>query len=141
MRQIGVYTRRTSTCADLGLIHYFQQHATIDREALQAYKEFRLKLKKRARHLKHANSPVQLIVDIPRYVNCIAMPLGGVTKAGRPVFLKIPYFGPEALEQLARYDSSIIVGFRRVSGTTHTPLRCSGSRRSMGTCRPVRQNQ
>ena len=112
--------------ADLGLYSItFNNDATIDREALQAYKEFRIEAEeKEFRHFLEVfapNSPVQPIVDIPRYVNdCIARTLGGVTKAGRPVFLKIPYFGPEAMEQLARYDSSIIVGILGgSSGTTH----------------------
>ena len=112
--------------ADLGLYSItFNNDATIDREALQAYKEFRIEAEEKGfRHFLEVfapNSPVQPIVDIPRYVNdCIARTLGGVTKAGRPVFLKIPYFGPEAMEQLARYDSSIIVGILGgSSGTTH----------------------
>ena len=112
--------------ADLGLYSItFNNDATIDREALQAYKEFRVEAEEKGfRHFLEVfapNSPVQPIVDIPRYVNdCIARTLGGVTKAGRPVFLKIPYFGPEAMEQLARYDSSIIVGILGgSSGTTH----------------------
>ena len=37
----------------------------------------------------------------------------------RPIFLKIPYFGPEALEQLVSYDSSVVVGILGGSaGTT-----------------------
>ena len=112
--------------ADLGLYSItFNNDATIDREALQAYKEFRIESEgKGFRHFLEVfapNAPVQPIADIPRYVNdCIARTLGGITKAGRPVFLKIPYFGPEAMEQLARYDSSIIVGILGgSSGTTH----------------------
>ena len=35
------------------------------------------------------------------------------------MFLKIPYFGPEALEQLVSYDSSVVVGILGGSaGTT-----------------------
>jgi len=36
--------------------------------------------------------------------------LAGVTSRGRPVFLKIPYHGPAAMEALVRYDSSVVVG-------------------------------
>tara|TARA_Y100001960_G_C14779357_1_gene885473 strand:+ start:5632 stop:6654 length:1023 start_codon:yes stop_codon:yes gene_type:complete len=116
--------------ADLGLYSMtFNNDATLDREALQAYKEFRNEAEQKGfRHFLEVfapNAPVQPIADIPRYVNdCIARTLGGVTKAGRPVFLKIPYFGPESMEQLARYDSSIIVGILGgSSGTTHDAFR------------------
>ena len=115
---------------DLGLYSItFNNDAQLDREALQAYKEFRIEAElKGFRHFLEVfapNAPVQSITDIPRYVNdCIARTLGGVTKAGRPVFLKIPYFGPESMEQLAHYDSSIIVGILGgSSGTTHDAFR------------------
>jgi hypothetical protein len=46
--------------------------------------------------------------------------LAGVPRAGRPVFLKIPYLGPEVTEQLAAYDRSLIVGILGGgAGTTH----------------------
>lgn len=48
---------------------------------------------------------------VPDYVNdCIVRCLAGVTAADRPQFLKIAYNGPKALENLASYDPSIIVG-------------------------------
>ena len=48
---------------------------------------------------------------IPDYVNdCMMRCLAGVTKADRPQFLKIPFNGPKALEDLASYDPSVIVG-------------------------------
>ena len=55
-----------------------------------------------------------------RFVNdSIVRLLAGVGLATRPLFLKIPYFGPAAMEQLASYDSSIIVGILGGSaGTT-----------------------
>ena len=46
--------------------------------------------------------------------------LAGVTERGRPVFLKIPYNGPRALEELVAYDSSLVVGILGGSaGTTY----------------------
>ena len=36
--------------------------------------------------------------------------LAGVPLSGRPQFLKIPFFGPESLEELVSYDPSMIVG-------------------------------
>ena len=48
---------------------------------------------------------------IPSYVNdCMMRCLAGVTKADRPQFLKIAYNGPKALEELASYDPSVVVG-------------------------------
>ncbi len=42
-----------------------------------------------------------------------------MTSSGRPLFLKIPYHGPAAIEALARYDRSLIVGILGgSSGTT-----------------------
>ena len=41
-------------------------------------------------------------------------------RAGRPIFLKIPYLGPGITEQLASYDRSLIVGILGgAAGTTH----------------------
>ena len=46
--------------------------------------------------------------------------LAGVPRAGRPIFLKIPYLGPEITEQLAAYDRSLVVGILGgAAGTTH----------------------
>ena len=42
-----------------------------------------------------------------------------MTSRGRPLFLKIPYHGPAAMEALARYDRSLVVGILGGSaGTT-----------------------
>ena len=40
----------------------------------------------------------------------IVRTLAGVTSSGRPIFLKIPYHGPAAMEALVRYDSAVVVG-------------------------------
>ncbi|CAN7626371.1 hypothetical protein [Rhizobium sp. LjRoot254] len=48
---------------------------------------------------------------VPHYVNdCICRALAGLTRAQRPQFLKIPFNGPKALDELASYDPSLIVG-------------------------------
>ncbi len=45
--------------------------------------------------------------------------LAGVTKAGRPLFLKMAYHGPRALEELVSYDPHLIVGILGgAAGTT-----------------------
>lgn len=49
--------------------------------------------------------------DIPSYVNdSLTRALAGVGRANWPKFLKIPYMGPQAMEELANYDSDLIVG-------------------------------
>jgi hypothetical protein len=49
----------------------------------------------------------------------IARMLAGVAGPGRPVFLKIVYHGPRALEELVRYDPHLVVGILGGSaGTT-----------------------
>lgn len=46
-----------------------------------------------------------------RFVNdAIMRALAGLTVAERPGFLKIAYNGPAALEELAAYDPSVVVG-------------------------------
>lgn len=47
----------------------------------------------------------------PHYVNdCICRALAGLTRAQRPQFLKIPFNGPKALDELTSYDPSLVVG-------------------------------
>ncbi|PRH84472.1 hypothetical protein C5L14_26855 [Labrys okinawensis] len=49
--------------------------------------------------------------QIGEYINdSILRCLAGVTKADRPQFLKIVYNGPKALEELASFDPSLVVG-------------------------------
>ena len=57
--------------------------------------------------------------DIPKYVNDqIARMLAGIPRASRPEFLKIAYNGPEAMEALVNYDSTVVVGI--LGGPTST---------------------
>ncbi len=98
--------------------------ATLDRASLETYRAFREEaLEKGFRHFLEMfvpNAPVNLIKDVPRFVNdSIVRLLAGTGSATRPLFLKIPYFGPAAMEQLASYDSSLVVGILGGSaGTT-----------------------
>lgn len=59
--------------------------------------------------------------EIPQFVNDhICRALAGVPSGGRPAFLKIPFFGRAAMEELVTYDPSVIVGvLGGSSGTTH----------------------
>ncbi len=57
--------------------------------------------------------------QIPHFVNDqIARMLAGIPRASRPEFLKIAYNGPETMEALVSYDTSVIVGI--LGGTTST---------------------
>lgn len=48
---------------------------------------------------------------IPSFVNdALTRSFAGVARAHWPRFLKIPYFGPQAMEELAGYDRELIVG-------------------------------
>ena len=113
--------------ADLGLYSVtFNNDVELDLRTLEAYREFRLEAERKGfRHFLEVfspNAPGQNAPrDVPRFVNDhIVRTLAGVTSAGRPLFLKIPYYGPEAMEALCRYDSSLVVGILGGSaGTTY----------------------
>ncbi|MEX2307438.1 MAG: hypothetical protein WD738_07590 [Pirellulales bacterium] len=99
--------------------------AALDRATLAAYREFREEAREYDfRHFLEVfppNAPVQPVADVPRFVNdSIARLSAGIGSATRPLFLKMPYFGPAALEQLVSYDSSLVVGILGGSaGTTY----------------------
>ena len=58
--------------------------------------------------------------DLARFINDhIVRALAGVTSRGRPLFLKIVYHGPAAMEALARYDRSLVGGHPRRFGGHH----------------------
>lgn len=93
---------------------------------LTAFKEFRQEAEKKGfRYFLEVFDPnVPNAVD-PKvqasFINdMIARCLAGVTSAGRPLFLKVVYHGPEAMEELFRYDPSLIIGIMGgSSGTTY----------------------
>jgi hypothetical protein len=112
--------------ADLGLYSLTFPHATaLDRASLEAYRNFRLEAEAKGfRHFLEVfdpNAPQAPIEDLGRFINDnIARTLAGVTRRGRPIFLKLAYHGPEAMEQLAAYDRSLIPGILGGSaGTTY----------------------
>jgi hypothetical protein len=87
-----------------------------DMETLEAFQDFRLEAE--AKEFKYflevfaPNIPSAVPGDnVGEYMNdLIARSLAGVTSAGRPLFLKMPYCGPDALEELVAYDPSLVVG-------------------------------
>ena len=116
--------------ADLGLYSItFNNDVHHDRESLQRYREFRLEAEQKGfRHFLEVfqpNAPIHPIVDMASFINdSIARTLAGVPSASRPVFLKIPYLGPRAMEALVRYDTSLVIGILGGSaGTTHDAFR------------------
>ena len=58
--------------------------------------------------------------DLGRYINdMIVRTLAGAAGKERPLFLKVVYHGPAAMEQLVSYDSRLVVGILGgASGTT-----------------------
>ncbi len=113
--------------ANLGLYSVtFNNRLEEDLQTLQAYRDFRVEAERIGfRHFLEVfdpNAPEGLAADdIPRFVNDhIARALAGVATAGRPVFLKIAYHGPQAMEELVTYDPHLVVGILGGSaGTTY----------------------
>lgn len=111
--------------ADLGLYSVtFNNDVDRDRHAIEQYAAFRVEAEAKGfRHfleLFDPNAPQAPIPDLGRYLNdMIARTLSGVVGKGRPLFLKIPYHGPAAMEALVSYDRSVVVGILGgSSGTT-----------------------
>jgi hypothetical protein len=112
--------------ADLGLFSMtFNNDVDLDHAMLTAYKQFREEAEGIGfRHFLEVFDPNacgdHCPKDLGRFIaDNITRALAGVTKRGRPVFLKIPYHGPASMEALAAYDRSIIPGILGgASGTT-----------------------
>jgi len=96
-----------------------------DHETLTRYKEFREEAERKGfRHFLEVfdpNVPNAVAAEqLPGFINdLIARTLAGVTRAGRPIFLKIAYHGPKAMEELVAYDPHLVVGvLGGAAGTT-----------------------
>ena len=101
-----------------------------DLATLEAYRQFRIEAERCGfRHFLEVFNPnaSQGLAgsDVPGFVNDhIARTLAGVAAAGRPIFLKIVYPGPRALEELVNFDPHLVVGVLGGSaGTTHDAFR------------------
>jgi hypothetical protein len=101
---------------DLGLYSVtFNNDLERDHATLSAYRDFRLEAAAKAfRHFLEVfnpNAPASPIADVGHYINdMIARTLAGVGGPARPIFLKIAYNGPAAMEELCGYDSRLVVG-------------------------------
>ncbi len=117
--------------ANLGLYSVtFVNELDQDREALLWYKSFRAEAEQKSfRHFLEVFDP-NVDSGIPpeklgEFINDnILRTLAGVPDSGRPLFLKIVYHGPRAMEELAQYDPNLVVGILGGSaGTTFDAFR------------------
>lgn len=112
--------------ANLGLYSVtFNNDLNLDRDTLERFHEFRIEAERKGfRYFLEVfdpNTPGAVDPELlPHYLNdMIARMLAGVAGPGRPVFLKIVYHGPKALEELVTYDPHLVVGILGGSaGTT-----------------------
>lgn len=113
--------------ANLGLYSITpNNNIEFDYVTINAYKEFRLEAERKGfRHFLEVFDPnacgEKCPADLGRFINdLIVRTLAGVPNSGRPVFLKIVYHGPRAMEELVEYDPHLIPGILGgSSGTTH----------------------
>lgn len=122
--------RNTNSYVNLGLYSVtFNNHSDRDLETLTTYKTFRLEAEEKGFHHflevfgPNVSSSVHGIPEelIPSFLNDhIVRLLAGIPSVSRPLFLKIPYYGPAAMEEICSYDPSLVVGVLGGSaGTTH----------------------
>jgi hypothetical protein len=113
--------------ANLGLYSVtFVNDLEQDRETLLAFKEFREEAeRKNFRYFLEVFDPNVSSGVAPEklgeFINDnIIRSLAGVPQSGRPLFLKIVYHGPRAMEELAQYDPNLVAGVLGGSaGTTY----------------------
>jgi hypothetical protein len=113
--------------ANLGLYSVtFVNDLEQDRETLLAFKEFREEAERKSfRYFLEVFDPNVSSGVAPEklgeFINDnIIRTLAGVPHSGRPLFLKIVYHGPRAMEELAQYDPNLVVGILGGSaGTTY----------------------
>lgn len=126
--------------ADLGLYSItFNNDIHHDLQLIEAYKQFRLEAERKGfRHFLEVfdpNLPNAVTPDLlPQFMNdVIIRTLGGVTEKGRPLFLKIVYHGPKALEELVHYDPHLLVGILGGSaGTTYDAFKLLSEAKKYG---------
>jgi hypothetical protein len=126
--------------ANLGLYSLtFNNDVKYDLEQIEQYKQFRLEAERKSfRHFLEVFDPnlpnAVPGAQLPAYMNdVIIRTLSGVTSRGRPLFLKIVYHGPKAMEELVRYDPHLIVGILGGSaGTTYDAFKLLSEAKKYG---------
>lgn len=115
--------------ADLGLYAMtFNKNVDRDVSMLNQYRDFRIKAEEiKMRHfLEVFNSAVIDLspIEMGEYVNdCILKTLSGQISSERPLFLKIQYNGPKAMEELSSYDpTGLVIGI--LGGSQGTSRDC-----------------
>lgn len=113
--------------ADLGLYSTtFNNDTALDHRTLETFKQFREEAERKGFRyfweIFDPNLPDAVAPDkLPGFINdLIARTLAGVAQAGRPIFLKMVYHGPQAMEELVSYDPHLIVGV--LGGSAGTTL-------------------
>ncbi len=113
--------------ANLGLYSVtFNNDVDLDRQTLEAFKHFREEAERKGfRYFLEVfdpNLPGAVAPDkLGAFINdAIARMLAGVAAAGCPLFLKIVYHGPKAMEELVAYDPHLVVGI--LGGSAGTTL-------------------
>ena len=95
---------------------------------VDAYREFREDaVKHKFRHFLEVfnpNAPQNLDPELmPFYVNDMIMRvLAGMAKVERPLFLKMPFNGRKAMEELASHDPGLVIGI--LGGSAGTTRDC-----------------
>ena len=115
------------TGADLGLYSVtFTNDLEADHATLRDFHEFRIEAEKKGFRyfLEVFNPNIDPGLEpakVGAFLNdSIVRCLAGVARAGRPLFLKIPYNGPGPLEELVAYDPDLVVGI--LGGSAGTTL-------------------
>lgn len=103
--------------SNLGLYSVtFNNRLELDLDTITQFKAFREEAERKGfryfLEIFDPNMPDAVAAEVlPGFINdLIARTLAGVTKAGRPVFLKMVYHGPKAMEELVAYDPHLVVG-------------------------------
>jgi hypothetical protein len=117
--------------ANLGLYSVtFVNELDQDRQTLLEFKAFREEAeRKKFRYFLEVFDPNVSSGIAPdklgEFINDnIIRTIAGVPQSGRPLFLKIVYHGPRAMEELAQYDPNLVVGILGGSaGTTYDAFR------------------
>ena len=127
--------------ANLGLYSItFNNDTVLDREALEEYKQFRLEAERKGfRHFLEVfdpNRPEAVEAEqgarrsstTPSSARWAASPA-----TGRPLFLKMVYHGPKAMEELVHYDPHLVVGILGGSaGTTYDAFKLLSEAKKYG---------
>lgn len=118
-----------SKFCDLGLYSVtFNNILERDLDTVAQYREFRHDaVKHKFRHfleIFNPNAPENLSAEqMPFFVNDMIMRvLAGLAKVERPLFLKMPFNGRKAMEELASHDPGLVIGI--LGGSSGTTRDC-----------------